>query len=444
MYRIILLGLIFLLSTKVFSQEKFSLDSCIRFGLVNNLTARNAAISSDIANVSYKQIGWNYLPEIYAGANAGVSSGRSIDPSTNGIVETSFISNSYFVGASVDLFRGFSQINELSYQKYLVLSAESKLRRVEDEIAFTIMNAYFDVVYFIELVRIASEQRELSKLNLKKTETLVSIGLKAESDLLEVRANVEKDELYLIQSQNQHISALYKLRRAMNIDSDFDIEVVRPQYSKFVALTYSTNCDSLFQSYSHYSPELNSLENEWKASVKSIGVKRAGYYPSLRLEASLGSAYYETNRDPMGKTYEYKYQLRSNLSQYLGLSLSVPIFKKNEVRSSVKQAKYQSELTKNILDKAKQDIQLEIVENVNSMIAASRELLQAQNQLKADRLAFDAAQKKYDKGMISVVEFYTAKNRLSSTEGQVLRASLTLEIKKRTIDFYSGIRFWEL
>jgi len=46
--------------------------------------------------------------------------------------------------------------------------------------------------------------------------------------------------------------------------------------------------------------------------------------------------------------------------------------------------------------------------------------------------------------MISVVDFYTAKNRLSSTEGQVLRATLTLEIKKRTIDFYSGIRFWEL
>lgn len=443
MYKNTLLVLICLVSFEVFSQEKLSLDSCIRFGLENNLTVRNASISSEVANVSYKQSKWNYLPEVYAGGNAGLNSGRSIDPNTNGVVETSFISNSFYVSASVDLFKGFSQMNELSYQKYLAISAKNSQRKVEDEMAFTIMNAFFDVVYFEELISIAGEQRELSKLNLKKTEVLVATGLKAEADLLEVKANVEKDELFYIQSQNQHISALFKLRKAMNVGSDFNIDIRKPQDSILVVPISNTNSDSLFQTFSYYSPQLNSLENEWKASIKSVSVKRAGYYPSLRLEASIGSAYYETNRDTLGKTYGYNYQLKSNVSQYVGLSFSVPIFKKNDVRSSVKRAKLQSELSKNMFDKAKQDIQLEIVENVNSMVAASRELSQAQKQLQADMLAFEAAQKKYDKGMIGVVDFYTAKNRLSNTKGQVLRARLTLEVKKRTIDFYRGIRFWE-
>ncbi len=443
MYRNILVVLVCLLSLEVYSQESLSLDSCIRFGLKNNLTVQNASISSEVANVSYKQSKWNYLPEIYAGGNAGLNSGRSIDPNTNGVVETSFISNSFYVSASVDLFKGFSQMNELSYQKYLAISAQNNQRKVEDEIAFTIMNAFFDVVYFDELVSIANEQRELSKLNLKKTEVLVVTGLKAEADLLEVKANVERDELFYIQSQNQHISALFKLRRAMNVGSDFNLEIRKPQDSTLVVPISDTNSDSLFQAYALQSPELNSLENEWLASLKSVSVKRSGYYPFLRLEASLGSAYYETNKDSLGQTYEYRYQLKSNVSQYVGLSLLVPIFKKNDVRSSVKRAKLQSEINKNLFDKAKQDIQLEIVENVNSMVAANRELSQAQNQLQADRLAFEAAQKKFDKGMISVVDFYTAKNRLSNTKGQVLRARLTLEIKKRTIDFYKGIRFWE-
>jgi hypothetical protein len=40
---------------------------------------------------------------------------------------------------------------------------------------------------------------------------------------------------------------------------------------------------------------------------------------------------------------------------------------------------------------------MEIVENVNGLVAASRELIQSERQLEADRLAFDAAQKKFDK-----------------------------------------------
>jgi len=443
MYKNILLGLICLLELDAFSQEKLSLDSCIRVGLKNNLTIQNASISSRITDISYKQSIWSYLPEMYAGGNAGLNSGRSIDPNTNGIVETSFISNSFYLSASLDLFKGFSQLNELAYQKYLSISAKSNLRKVEDEVAFAIMNAFFDVAYFEELISIASEQKELSKLNLKKAEVLVTAGLKAEADLLEVKANVEKDELFYVQSQNQYNVALLNLRRAMNVGSDFSINVEMPQDSIFAIPVTDANSDSLFHIYSMHSQQLVSFENEWKASLKKINVKRAGYYPSLKLEASFGTAYYETNKDNLGKTYGYEYQLKNNRSQYVGLSLLVPIFRKNETHSSVKQAKLQSEITKNMLDKAKQDVQLEIVENVNGLVAASRELIQSERQLEADRLAFDAAQKKFDKGMISVVEFYTAKNRLSNTKAQLLRARLTLEIKKRIIDFYKGIRFWE-
>jgi len=45
--------------------------------------------------------------------------------------------------------------------------------------------------------------------------------------------------------------------------------------------------------------------------------------------------------------------------------------------------------------------------------------------------------------MTSAIEFYTVKNRLAETTSQVLHSRLTLEIKKRTLDFYKGKRFWE-
>ena len=68
--------------------------------------------------------------------------------------------------------------------------------------------------------------------------------------------------------------------------------------------------------------------------------------------------------------------------------------------------------------------------NYNELTASWKELHQAERQLEADTLAFQAAQKKFDQGMINAVELYTTKNRLANTTGQVLHSKLTYEMKK--------------
>ena len=66
-----------------------------------------------------------------------------------------------------------------------------------------------------------------------------------------------------------------------------------------------------------------------------------------------------------------------------------------------------------------------------------------QKQQEADLLAFQASEKKIEQGLVNVVDFYIAKNRLSNSESQVLRSRLQWEVKKKTLDFYMGKRFWE-
>jgi outer membrane protein len=82
-------------------------------------------------------------------------------------------------------------------------------------------------------------------------------------------------------------------------------------------------------------------------------------------------------------------------------------------------------------------------ENYNEMTASWKELQQAKIQMQADTLAFQAAQKKFDQGMINAVELYTIKNRLGITASQVLHSRLTYELKRRILEFYEGKRFWE-
>ena len=443
-YRILFL-LIFIPLTfglQLAAQEKWTLNDCINYALKNNLQLLNADMDKQLAEVSYHQSKWNRLPVIGAGSDAGKNYGRSVDPNTNGIVNTSFFNNSYYLGASVDLFRGFMYENQIRYNKFKKEATENKRINAADDLAFSVMNAFFNVIYFEELLKIANEQKALSELNVKKIDILVSTGLKSPADFLEVKANYEKEELFCIQTANNIATSWISLKKAMNLPPEKQIELVLPE-TEAVFTAIGANIQELYEQHTFRSPYIRSFEREWLASQKNVRISRAGYSPSIRLQASYNTGYYETNKDANDKIIAFRDQINNNQRQFLGATLTIPLFNKNSVRFDVQNAKIEAEQAQTRLTIARQTLRYEMEGNYNELTASGKELQQSEKQMEADKLAFQAAQKKFDQGMINAIEMYTTKNRLANTTAQVLHARLTYAVKKRILEFYKGSRFWE-
>jgi outer membrane protein len=443
-YRIAILLIHILLasSLQIAAQEKWTLNECINHALKNNLQLLNADMDKQLAEVSYRQSKWNRLPEIGAGSDAGRNYGRSVDPNTNGIVNTSFFNNSYYLGASVDLFRGFMYENQIRYNKFKKEATENKRITAADDLAFLVMNAFFNVIYFEELLKIANEQKALSELNVKKIDVLVSTGLKSPADFLEVKANYEKEELFCIQTANNIATSRISLMKAMNLPPEKQIVLVPPE-SETAFTWIGANIQELFEQHSFRSPYIRSFEREWQASQKNVSIRRAGFSPSIRLQASYNTGYYETNKDANDKIIAFRDQINNNQRQFLGATLTLPLFNKNSVRFDVQSAKIEAEQAQTRLTIARQTLLYDMEGNYNELTASGKELQQSEKQMEADKLAFQAAQKKFDQGMINAIELYTTKNRLANTTAQVLHARLTYAVKKRILEFYKGSRFWE-
>ena len=148
-------------SLQLCAQEKWTLNDCINYALKNNLQLKDAGMTEQLAELNYRQSKWNMLPGIGAESNAGMNYGRSVDPNTNGIVNTSFFNNSYYLAASVDLFRGFMYQNKVRYREFKKEAAANTRLNAADDLAFSVMDAFFNVVYFEELLQIANEQNAL-------------------------------------------------------------------------------------------------------------------------------------------------------------------------------------------------------------------------------------------------------------------------------------------
>ena len=85
----------------------------------------------------------------------------------------------------------------------------------------------------------------------------------------------------------------------------------------------------------------------------------------------------------------------------------------------------------------------DMVNNLTELEAFYKEYNQYVKRSEVDQLAFTAAERKFEQGLIDVNDYYIAKNRLANTQSQVLRSRTQWEIKMRTLEFYRGQRFWE-
>jgi outer membrane protein len=435
------LALIFL-SLPLHAQEKWSLNQCINYALKNNLDLQNASKDSELAGLNYHQTRWNMLPTIGAGTDAGKNFGRSVDPATNSYVNTAFFNNSYYLSASVDLFRGFIYQNQVRYRAYKKDATDNNRINAADEVAFAVTNNFFNVVYYEELLKIANDQKALSEQNVKKIQILITTGLKSQADLLEVKANYEKEELFCIQTINNIATSRIGLMKSMNLPPEKDLTLIIPESAPDSAGVI-TDIGVLYQQHTSWSPYIKSFEQELLASQKNVSINKGGFSPSVRLQASYNTGYYETNKDPNGQVIDFRDQINYNQRQFVGATLTIPVFSKNSVRFNVQTAKIEAQQAQTRLSMARQTLLYEMENNYNELTASEKELQQAGKQLEADKLAFQAAQKKFDQGMITAIELNATKNRLSNSSAQVLHARLMFELKKKVFGFYRGNRFWE-
>jgi len=176
-----------------------------------------------------------------------------------------------------------------------------------------------------------------------------------------------------------------------------------------------------------------------EAARLSLSQARGRLYPSLSLFGGYGTGYFETTTDNMGNVIPFRNQIIDNGSKYIGVTLNIPILSKWSMRSRVNQQKIVVSRANNDLKREEQGLYQLIQQLVQSQQALVAERDQSIEQVSAQKITFEIAQKKYDKGLISTLELFQAKNILATAQSEKLQAQLRLKVNSSTLDFYNGL-----
>ncbi len=436
----IILLFLLVLSIKATAQDQWTLDACIAYALEHNLLLNDFEYTSESNKETYRQSIRNLLPEINANSNYTINSGRAEDPNTGTFVVQDFFSNNYTLQSNIDLFQGFQKINSIKASKFLFKAAKEERLQQKYLLAFRVMQAFNNILFFEGLVAIANEQVNVSETNLKLVEKQIELGLMAGADIYEAKSALLSDELNLTQGENQLAAGKLALIQEMNLEGASDIEIIPNLEKKAVVESNSKmQSDLVYTKAREFLPLIKAQELRSEAAKKQVGVARGRFYPSLSLFAGMGTGYFETFRDDLGNTLPFREQFRDNFSRFIGLNLNIPISNGWSARSQVKQAKIERLRQANNLNVQEQVLFQTIQELVQEYNALLVERGQSDQNVEAQRMAFTIAQKRYEKGMINGIELFTAKNLFASAQNENLQVRLRTQINRSTLDFYRGL-----
>ena len=434
-----------LMGTCTFAQEKWTLEECVAYALQHNLQLNDFRYSVQAGRETYRQSFRELLPSVNASTSYNVSFGRAEDPNTGTFVTQDFFSNNYSLQSSIDLFQGFQKINAIKASKFLYKATQHETLHQKFLLAFRVMQAFYDIEFYEGLVAISNEQLNVSQTNFDLVEKQIELGLKAGADLYEAESLLLTDKLKLTQSENLLNAAKLQLIQEMNLSNAQNI-TIQTQIDQKLDETAAPEVlsDSIYTMARNFLPLIKAQELRAQAAQKDVAIAKGRLYPSLTLFAGIGTGYFDTTRDSMANTLPFREQFRDNTSQYVGVSLNVPISNGWSARSRVKQQKIERERADNTLKVQEQELFQTIEQLVQEYNALQVEYDQSTKKMESQSMAFTISQKRYEKGMINAIELFTAKNLFASAQNENLQVRLRLEINKSTLDFYRGLPIFNI
>lgn len=463
------IGITFL-TYSVQAQKIWTLEECIQYANKHNLVIQQVAQANRIDDINLEQSKAERLPSLSATASAGRNWGRSFNSVNVALVDGGFSTANFGVNMSLPLFNGLSTHNTIKQNRLFAESGQLDVLATQENYSILIAQSYLQVLQLKEQIRNTENQMASSGEELENTRMKYEKGLVPEYNVLQLESQLAQEEWSKEQLEGQLQVAKINLMQLMDLEvtDDFELEVPAESEGNIV-LESPGNISQIYQTSLGLRPGVKSAELQTESSVLGVRVAQGSLLPSLNLNASLNSNFssasklvdYTTTTQettigylandptqsvmaeevinvPVVSNYNFRDQLSDNLSPYVGITLSVPIFSNKRNSSQVQIAKVNSEIarlqerdTKNQLRKDIEQAHADF-ENALSQYQAS------EKQLKLNERLFENAQYSHESGLISTTDFTIEKNNYLNAENSMALAKYQYLFSRMILDFYNG------
>lgn len=470
MKKITLLLVSSLLITTVFGQEAWTLQKCIDHAFQHNIQIKQSELNLATAGINKEANVGTMLPSLNASATHGYNWGQTIDQFTNQFATSRIQSNNIGISTGMTLFNGFQNLNRVRQSNVDVEVNQANLEKMQNDIALNVANAFLNVLFQEELLKIAVSNADNTAEQVKRIQDLVDAGAAARSSLLDIQAQYATDQASLVQSENNLMLAYLSLRQLLLIPSSeaANFKISAPNLEEFSDIKLPSSPESAIAHAQSSFPEVKSAKATLERSQMGISIAKGAMSPRLGVSYSYGSGYSGAYRIPVGEpiigsatpigyvegtgdlvvtpTFSYADyqvkgfgdQIRDNKNSSLFFSLTMPLFNGFSTKTNIARAEITQRNAEYNLELTQQQLRQSIESAYADAIAADKSYRAAETSAEAAELSLDFAKIRFEEGASNAVDYTAARVRLDNAKANFIRSKYDYIFKVKVVEFYMG------
>jgi len=409
----------------------WTLEKCIGYAFDRNIQIRKSEISNQRLGLYSVQAKAQRFPSVNASVSQNFNWSKSTASGTSGFSGVN--GSNYSVNSGVTLYNASRISNQIKQADLDIEGGKYSLETTKESISLSILNAYVQVLYAEEQVKNSKKQIESTNGELNLAGERLALKSISISDYAQVKSQLASEKLTLANSESQLSIAKINLMQLMELPVQENFTISHPDLKEPLNKSRVPDVKSIYETALSIKPQIkNAAVNKEIASLDEK-IAKASYFPVLSASAGLSSGYSSRATDA------YFSQLNNGVTPAAGFSLSIPIFQKKQVKTSVAVAK----LGYNDAELSETDTKNQLRKNIEQacldVTSAQIEYEASLEKFKSTSESTALSDEKFKQGIINSVDYLVSKTNLIVAESQFLQSKYNLIFSYKILDFYMGI-----
>lgn len=431
MKRFIFLSFLLWLSSPIAAAQgdtvRWTLSSCLDYALENNIQIRRG----EVALLSGIEDTREARAQLFPSLSASVSQSVVSYPSAEASGSNSYTGN-YGLSAQWTIFNGLTRRKAIEQSELQNRIDEASVEENRDEIRIAIVQAYLQVMYAFEAVRIAENTVQVSEAELERSKGLFDAGALSRAEYAQIESQLAGDRYQLVAAQASLDNYKLQLKQLLEIDIDDEMLFASSEVSETEVMRLLPDKAEVYRVALETKPQMTAARLGVESSELSVEQAKGGYLPTLALSASVGTGHL-SGGEPVGT------QMWNRLNGSAGLTLSIPIASNRKNRTAVNKA--QLAVTDSELELLSTEKELlKTVEGIwLDAISAQSQYVSAVEKVRAAEESYALVREQFDLGMSNTLELLTQQNNLLSAQQEMLQSKYMAVMNIQLLNIYQNL-----
>lgn len=405
--------------------ERWTLQTCLDYALENNIQVRQSRVS-ELSGLEDTELA---KAQLFPSLSASVSQSFVNYPSGDATDNNSYSGN-YNLNANWTLFDGGRRTKEIKRSQLQNEVDKLSTEETEDNIQIAIVQAYLQVMYAMESVRINENTVETAKAERDRAEELYKAGSISSVDLAQLESQYSSDKYQLVVAKNSLDNYKLQLKQLLELDILDEIKLDMPDIAEEHILTPLPDKEIIYMTSLEVMPQIRSSELSIEMAELEKQKAKSSYWPTLSMNAGVGTGHIS------GTDYNFGNKIWKNFNESIGLTISIPIFANRENKTAYNKAKLALTTSQLDLLNAQKDL-LQTVESIYlDAVSAQSQYLSATERLSYIQQSFQLTEEQFFLGMKNTLEMLTEKNNLLTAQQEVLQAKYMAIMNIQLLNIY--------